>query len=121
MTDRLKQCPFCGGKVKAHGPEDWKPTFYDPDSGGDPYGFYCECGMEFDTNSYDYEEAVKKFNTRKPMDRIVEQLEAIEIKSEYGEVYHCNIHSAKNCVGVNCYDCLKDKTIEIVKSGGIDE
>lgn len=27
--DELKPCPFCGAKVNVHGPEDWKPTFYD--------------------------------------------------------------------------------------------
>ena len=34
----LKPCPFCGREVSIHGgPEEWTPTFYDPDSGGDPY------------------------------------------------------------------------------------
>lgn len=37
MAD-LKRCPFCGGEVKIRGgQEDWTPTWYDPDSGGDPY------------------------------------------------------------------------------------
>ena len=32
----LKPCPICGGTLKIYSPEDWKPTFYDFDSGGDP-------------------------------------------------------------------------------------
>jgi hypothetical protein len=64
MNKELKPCPLCDREVQVHGPEDWKPTFYDPDSGGDPYSFYCECGLVFYTNSCDYEEALEKWNRR---------------------------------------------------------
>lgn len=57
-------CPKCFKPVKVHGPEDWEPTFYDPDSGGDPYGFYCECGVTFSTNKYDFKEALADWNRR---------------------------------------------------------
>lgn len=57
-------CPKCFKPVKVHGPEDWKPTFYDPDSGGDPYGFYCECGLAFETDHYDFKEALAEWNER---------------------------------------------------------
>ena len=37
LTDAGVLAPcMCGRTPKEHGPEDWKPTFYDPDSGGDP-------------------------------------------------------------------------------------
>ena len=45
---------MCGRTPKEHGPEDWKPTFYDPDSGGDPVSIECECGINFSIWSYDY-------------------------------------------------------------------
>ncbi len=48
MQNELKPCPFCGREVKIRGgPKNWKPTFYDPDSGGDPYQICCECGCCF--------------------------------------------------------------------------
>ena len=60
----LKPCPICGAKVNVHGPEDWQPTFYDPDSGGDPVSLDCECGMSFSIGSYDYQETYKAWNRR---------------------------------------------------------
>lgn len=57
-------CPLCGESVAVHGLEDWEPTFYDPDSGGDPYEFDCECGLAFGTNCYDFNQALALWNTR---------------------------------------------------------
>lgn len=63
MAD-LKPCPFCGREVKlSGGPEDWKPTFYDPDSGGDPYTINCECGCSFGFFD-DAEELIRRWNRR---------------------------------------------------------
>lgn len=61
----LLPCPKCFKPVKVHGPEDWQPTFHDPDSGGDPYEFDCECGVAFSTYKYDFKEALADWNTRK--------------------------------------------------------
>ena len=45
---KLKPCPFCGGEAEiVGGPENWTPTFCDPDSGGDPIAVVCKtcaCG-----------------------------------------------------------------------------
>ena len=60
----LKPCPFCGAEVKVHGPMDWKPTFYDPDSGGDQVSINCECGLSFSIGSYDYNETYAAWNRR---------------------------------------------------------
>ena len=63
----LLPCPKCGGEVAEYGPEDWKPTWYDPDSGGDPVNYVCECGLTFCIGSYDYHETMKEWNTRPPL------------------------------------------------------
>ncbi len=64
----FKPCPICGGKVEIHGGEiDWRPTYYDPDSGntGSPYYIRCECGIEFDNGFYDLSKIADAWNTRK--------------------------------------------------------
>ena len=50
--EKLKPCPFCGKEIDTdkdmYIPErDWKPSFYDPDSGGHPISIRCECGLVF--------------------------------------------------------------------------
>ena len=60
----LKKCPICGATLKIYSPEDWKPTFYDPDSGGDPYNAVCDCGFQYSSGSYDYAEFVAALNRR---------------------------------------------------------
>lgn len=60
----IKTCPICGSEVKVYGPDDWKPTFYDPDSGGDPVVIVCDCGLTFSINSYDYQETFDAWNSR---------------------------------------------------------
>ena len=62
--DNLLPCPICGDKLKIHGPEDWKPTRYDPDSGGDPYSASCDCGFHYSNGSYDYSEFILCLNRR---------------------------------------------------------
>lgn len=57
-------CPKCFERVIVSGPDDWEPTFYDPDSGGDPYEFDCGCGLAFSTYKYDFNEALADWNTR---------------------------------------------------------
>lgn len=52
-------------KVEIYGGvENWTPTFYDPDSGGDPYYIHCECGIEFSIGYCDITEIVNAWNTR---------------------------------------------------------
>jgi hypothetical protein len=62
----IKECPFCGGEAEIiGGPENWNPTFYDPDSGGDPITIQCKsCGGCMGTSSYDYAEALATWNAR---------------------------------------------------------
>ena len=66
----LLPCPFCGAEVEIQGGcENWRPTFYDPDSGGDPYFIGCKCGCHFDIGSQDAEEFINAWNTRTPKER----------------------------------------------------
>lgn len=66
--EELKKCPFCGKKIDiendVHGVDDWRPTYYDPDSGGDPYSIRCDCGLTFCTGTYEWDEFVKAWNNR---------------------------------------------------------
>lgn len=64
--------------------------------------------------------AIEKWNTRKPMDRIVEQLEEILKPKEF---YFCRVNKgACNHLedDIICMDCAIQKAIEIVKAGGVD-
>ena len=117
MIKKLKPCPFCGHEVKVGGPEDWKPTFYDPDSGGEPYYFYCECGLNFWTNCYEYEDAVKTWNTRKPMDKVVEQLEDNRAVSQLKFLLSVSDPFQKNLETRLGMYLAFNKAIEIVKGG----
>lgn len=65
----LKPCPFCGHEIDTekdmYSPDrDWRPSFYDPDSGGNPFIISCKCGLEFSTGTYDYQEFVNAWNNR---------------------------------------------------------
>ena len=61
----LLPCPFCGGEAEiVGGPENWTPTFYDPDGGGDPIAVVCKtcaCGLHFFDG---YAEAIAAWNRR---------------------------------------------------------
>lgn len=65
---KLKPCPFCGGEAKINRmPHLWE------------YSVQCnnvDCIVHPETEGYEKgEEAIEAWNTRKPMERIVEQLE----------------------------------------------
>ena len=78
LTDAGVLVPcMCGRTPKEHGPEDWEPTFYDPDSGGDPVSIECECGIGFSIWSYDYYRTRLAWNTRAPI-LSAEEMEMLE-------------------------------------------
>ena len=66
MNEEIKPCPFCGGEAELGGGiENWTPTFYDPDSGGDPYWLSCKsCGAAMYGSFYEAHEAITAWNTR---------------------------------------------------------
>lgn len=61
--EELKKCPDCGQAVEIHGgDEEWIPTYYDPDSGGEPYNIRCSCGLRFTIGHCDFDEFIKEWN-----------------------------------------------------------
>lgn len=79
----LKPCPFCGGEAELiGGPEDWTPTYNDPDSGGYPIAIVCTgCSRGLYGAFEDYSDAVNAWNQRTldidiPAERLAEICEA---------------------------------------------
>lgn len=104
---KIKPCPFCGGEAE----------LWDNKLAYRLYGVICkECDCmtpHFTTG----EDAIEAWNRREPIDKIVEQLEKIEVsRSEYSEIVECNIEP---CTSTNCCECVVNKAIEIVKKGGV--
>lgn len=114
MSD-LKPCPICGATLKIYSPEDWKPTFYDPYSGGDPYNAVCDCGFQYSSGSYDYAEFVAALNRRaQPANEplTLDELrgmdgEPVWLKDGIGEGWFL----ASAVVGSKIYFCEKSITI----------
>ena len=74
---KIKPCPFCGGKAESM--ESWSAGWY----------VECqECGVMIRLAEDSEEEAIEVWNRRKPIDKIVEQLESEANKyRESGEDY----------------------------------
>lgn len=69
MTDKLRECPFCGVQLENYPPSE---IWVHPDNG-------CLLSLRGITK-----EQFSAWNTRKPMDRIVEQLERLpNVNSDY--------------------------------------
>jgi len=57
--DRLKPCPFCGGKATIVGGKK-HPGLTDQE----PYSIICECGCSFLYVAYDKTDAAARWNSR---------------------------------------------------------
>ena len=110
---KLLPCPFCGGEVKMYSTKI--------DAIQECHDFHCDsCNM---TISYDYtnkQEAIEAWNTRKPMERIVERLEeelklADEIKEKCARENQLMFDNAKG------YATGISNAIYILKAGGKNE
>jgi len=105
MSDvKLLPCPFRGGEIKLD-EDDFYMFCCDTCGAGITFAHELEDGTAEDCTK---EESIESWNTRKPMERIVEQLE--DISKVYCEEYHQQ-------EGILW---LQD-AVEIVKRGGADE
>ena len=103
----LKPCPFCGREAKI---VDDTTIMYIPQ-----YQIRCKnisCTIRPKTNwCVDKSEAIRHWNTRKPMDNIVTELE-----SRKELLNMAKISTTQKNVGQNAYNIA----IDIVKSGGVE-
>lgn len=107
MEDRLKPCPFCGGEARITDVFGRK-------------GIVCkDCYAEMrgclDMTS---DEIARCWNTRKPMDRIVEHLRKRKLYYESAyKIYEGGTFAHIYKIQAKTYN----KAIEIVKAGGLNE
>ena len=114
----LKRCPFCGGEASR-----WRLSERNKDGYTDSVFIRCNnCyastkKIEFDAsihkNDSEYEEAEKAWNTRIPMQNIVERLE--EYRDDFmNDIYEELREDADNCRANRIIDRF-DEAIKIVK------
>ncbi len=102
MTDKLRECPFCGGEAELRKYHNELENYV--------VCVRCASRTPFVNTAGD---AIKRWNTRKPMDRIVEQLEG-ERKSILGKYDH-NTPVLDRAVCKVAFNNGIDKAIAIVK------
>ena len=111
QNDKLLPCPFCGGEAQ--------PTFL---CNGRYNQIKCKtpkCIMNVDLPAFyrSKEEAIKYWNTRKPMERIVEQIGLLDFKT-HRVTRETGINSEVfETVRVDKYVRL-DEVFDIVRNGG---
>lgn len=93
----LKCCPFCGGEATLK--RDQKDDFVEWSIGC--YNRGCVCSAH--TYCYDNkDDAIRDWNTRKPMDNIVEKLEELKkppfIDTSYHTGFVCGVNYSINIV-----------------------
>lgn len=101
MSDeRLKPCPFCGGEAKvAHEyTEEWKLEYV--------MCFRCGCSTP---SAISEDTVIQIWNTRKPMERIVEKLEG-----KFVSTWDCGYEGGYK-------DAIVDAIKIVKKGGGVDE
>lgn len=127
MSDeRIKPCPFCGGEAEIK----WVPwTEIGKSSGAyvlnvnhSPQCFIRNADGLIDGRMTDSckERIIATWNTRKPMERIVERLEK-ELELAEKEIKRCMTENPLQFERAEGYATGIDTAIEIVKGGGADE
>jgi Lar family restriction alleviation protein len=101
MNKELKPCPFCGGKAEAG------YLYFRP------YIVCRKCHAKIPCYNT-YPQAIEAWNTRKPIDKIVEQLEEIRGEHPYKQIGEPDTYSQYNEAWQDCLDRVEDM---IVKGG----
>lgn len=96
---KLKECPFCGEELEVVG----KGHYFAHKING--------CILQHLCFDIDNQEAIEQWNTRKPMDRIVERLEQYQQEYSSGDGEFTD----------ELVDRVLRNAIEIVKAGGVDD
>ena len=123
---KLKPCPFCGGEaefvrkpVKANG--GWCDAVYVRCTACDARSNRVLYSANIHRNDSEYTEATEAWNTRKPMERIVEQINNRILKA--GRIM---VENPKDELDKIANDTAKDfidaynECIEIIQKGGAE-
>lgn len=103
----LKNCPFCGGEAK-------RAVIFGR-NGVECRECLCMMRGWLDATP---EEIAKQWNTRVPMQKIVERLEDVRVLALQNA---CLKEAGPECYDISCETCYMDRAIEIVKEeGGLD-
>ena len=111
QNDKRLPCPFCAGEARVvYAIHDYNM-----------WGVYCDdCGANVETNEVaeadTAENAVRLWNTRKSMERIVEQLEG-KIKELTDISSQCKLSKVQKAQNYG-YMVAINHAIEIVRNGG---
>ena len=104
--NELLNCPFCGGEAKYMEIKDFFISRF----------VTCtKCGIETPRNCLNRKDAIKRWNTRKPMANIVEKLEERRAKNDCQVCRH--FQNGKDECMEDCTDALIDDLLDIVKKG----
>lgn len=116
MSDvKLLPCPFCGGEIKLD-EDDFYMFCCDTCGAGITFAHELEDGTAEDCTK---EESIESWNTRKPMERIVEQLEE-KTELAYNRYMDCPSYSPAFARYQTQYQ-ERQMCLDIVKRGGKDE
>lgn len=117
MTDKLKPCPFCGKEATTSEEEYIKGRIKKLPRGVGWIGCQrCRVFMDYVHGDRGKRLAIEAWNTRKPIDKVVKQLEELQ---ELGHRNECAGGEAA-CPVTNCEEHYIQLVIEIIKKGGAE-
>lgn len=106
---RLKPCPFCGEELEIIANGQYYSHKREENSEKQCFGAVWVFPI-------DDEEMIRRWNTRKPMDKVVEQLEELKDKANLDTLKNMNEPIPYSSASNRVY--AYDTAIEIVRNGG---